>query len=71
MYPLCTLQDVLWVQVPPDGEFPIMNYRMTQEFKPPFKVYPVIEEKGPFKVMLAWLRAHDISYICIFGSSGV
>jgi AP-4 complex subunit mu-1 len=35
--------------VPPDGEFPIMNYRMTQEFKPPFKVYPVIEEKGPFK----------------------
>ncbi|CAK9234259.1 unnamed protein product [Sphagnum jensenii] len=35
--------------IPPDGEFPIMNYRMTQEFKPPFKVYPVIEEAGPFK----------------------
>jgi hypothetical protein len=32
---------------------------MTQEFKPPFKVYPVIEEKGPFKVLLAWLRAED------------
>ena len=43
----------LWVQVPSDGEFPIMNYRMMQEFKPPFKVYPVIEEKGPFKVPLA------------------
>ncbi|KAL2609487.1 hypothetical protein R1flu_028060 [Riccia fluitans] len=35
--------------VPPDGEFPVMNYRMTQEFKPPFKVFPVIEEAGPFK----------------------
>jgi AP-4 complex subunit mu-1 len=35
--------------IPPDGEFPIMNYRMTQEFKPPFKVYAVIEEAGPFK----------------------
>jgi AP-4 complex subunit mu-1 len=37
------------MKIPPDGEFPIMNYRMTQEFKPPFKVYPVIEEAGPFK----------------------
>jgi hypothetical protein len=40
------------MKIPPDGEFPIMNYRMTQEFKPPFKVYPVIEEAGPFKVHL-------------------
>lgn len=36
-----------------------MNYRMTQEFKPPFKVYPVIEEKGPFKVPYIWLCAVD------------
>jgi hypothetical protein len=43
---------LLWMKIPPDGEFPIMNYRMTQEFKPPFKVYPVIEEAGPFKVHL-------------------
>lgn len=35
--------------IPSEGEFPIMNYRMMQEFKPPFKVYPTIEEKGPFK----------------------
>ncbi|EFJ18717.1 hypothetical protein SELMODRAFT_141330 [Selaginella moellendorffii] len=34
---------------PPDGEFPVMNYRMTQEFKPPFRVYPAIEESGPFR----------------------
>eukprot|EP00245_Coleochaete_scutata_P005745 TRINITY_DN19578_c0_g1_i1.p1 TRINITY_DN19578_c0_g1~~TRINITY_DN19578_c0_g1_i1.p1 ORF type:complete len:455 (-),score=82.22 TRINITY_DN19578_c0_g1_i1:327-1691(-) len=38
--------------VPPDGEFPVMNYRMTQEFKVPFKVYPTIEETGPFKAEL-------------------
>eukprot|EP00850_Spirogloea_muscicola_P019681 SM000196S05373 [mRNA] locus=s196:246080:248219:+ [translate_table: standard] len=37
--------------VPPDGEFSVMNYRMTQEFKPPFRVYPVIEEAGPFKAL--------------------
>eukprot|EP01018_Ginkgo_biloba_P029588 Gb_38425 [translate_table: standard] len=35
--------------VPPDGEFPVMNYRMTQEFKPPFRVNALIEEAGTFK----------------------
>ncbi|KAK9088042.1 hypothetical protein Syun_030436 [Stephania yunnanensis] len=35
--------------VPPDGEFPVMNYRMTQEFKPPFIITAVIEEAGAFK----------------------
>ncbi|XP_031498652.1 AP-4 complex subunit mu [Nymphaea colorata] len=35
--------------VPPDGEFSVMNYRMTQEFKPPFRVNAVIEEAGSFK----------------------
>lgn len=38
--------------VPPDGEFAVMNYRMTREFKPPFRVYPVLEETGPFRVEL-------------------
>ena len=37
-------------QVPPDGEFPVMNYRMTQEFKPPFHVNTLIEEAGRLKV---------------------
>ncbi|KAF5202815.1 Ap-1 complex subunit mu-2 [Thalictrum thalictroides] len=35
--------------VPPDGEFPVMNYRMTQEFKPPFRINALIEEAGAFK----------------------
>lgn len=35
--------------VPPDGEFPVMNYRMTQEFKPPFRVNALIEEAGSLK----------------------
>ncbi|CAH8391780.1 unnamed protein product [Eruca vesicaria subsp. sativa] len=35
--------------VPPDGEFPVMNYRMTQEFKPPFHVNTLIEEAGRLK----------------------
>ncbi|KAE9603562.1 putative clathrin adaptor, mu subunit [Lupinus albus] len=35
--------------VPPDGEFPVMNYRMTQQFKPPFRINALIEEAGPLK----------------------
>lgn len=35
--------------VPPDGEFSLMNYRMTSEFKPPFRVYPMVDESSPFK----------------------
>ncbi|CAA3002611.1 AP-4 complex subunit mu [Olea europaea subsp. europaea] len=36
--------------VPPDGEFPVMNYRITQEFKPPFRINTLIEESGNYKV---------------------
>lgn len=35
--------------IPPDGEFPVMNYRMTQEFRPPFRVNALIEEAGNLK----------------------
>ncbi|XP_074263586.1 AP-4 complex subunit mu-like [Silene latifolia] len=35
--------------VPPDGEFPVMNYRMTQEFKSPFRITALIEEAGALK----------------------
>ncbi|KAK9219490.1 hypothetical protein WN943_008135 [Citrus x changshan-huyou] len=35
--------------VPPDGEFPVMNYRMTQEFKPPFRINTLVEEAGALK----------------------
>lgn len=27
-----------------------MNYRITQEFKPPFRINALIEESGPLKV---------------------
>ncbi|XP_057974049.1 AP-4 complex subunit mu [Malania oleifera] len=35
--------------IPPDGEFPVMNYRMTQEFKPPFRINALIEEAGALR----------------------
>ncbi|KAH1252330.1 AP-4 complex subunit mu [Glycine max] len=35
--------------VPPEGEFPVMNYRMTQPFKPPFRINALIEETGSLK----------------------
>ncbi|KAG6478326.1 hypothetical protein ZIOFF_061762 [Zingiber officinale] len=35
--------------IPPDGEFAVMNYRMTQEFTPPFRVNALIEEAGQLK----------------------
>lgn len=38
------------IQAPPDGEFAVMNYRTTQDLNPPFKLYPMVEEAGPFKV---------------------
>ncbi|XP_066344604.1 AP-4 complex subunit mu-like, partial [Miscanthus floridulus] len=44
--------------IPPDGEFPVMNYRMTQEFKPPFRVTALIEEAGPSRAeVLLKIRA--------------
>ncbi|KAK9824001.1 hypothetical protein WJX72_006898 [[Myrmecia] bisecta] len=30
--------------IPPDGEFALMNYRSTYDFKPPFRVYTTVEE---------------------------
>ncbi|XP_004291846.1 PREDICTED: AP-4 complex subunit mu-like isoform X1 [Fragaria vesca subsp. vesca] len=32
-----------------DGEFPVMNYRITQEFKLPFRINVLIEESGSLK----------------------
>ncbi|XWS25813.1 hypothetical protein CRYUN_Cryun27aG0099300 [Craigia yunnanensis] len=36
--------------VPSNGEFSVMNYRMTQEFKPPFRINALLEEVGSHKV---------------------
>ncbi|ETW05487.1 hypothetical protein H310_03250 [Aphanomyces invadans] len=35
---------------PPDGEFTVMNYRLTGEFRAPFKIFPYVEESSPTKV---------------------
>ncbi|EGR30590.1 hypothetical protein IMG5_128570 [Ichthyophthirius multifiliis] len=37
---------------PPDGEFIAMNYRITSEFQPPFKIYPIIEEVSNYRLEL-------------------
>mmetsp|Transcript_11250 Transcript_11250/g.21281 ORF Transcript_11250/g.21281 Transcript_11250/m.21281 type:complete len:448 (-) Transcript_11250:450-1793(-) len=43
---------------PPDGEFAVMNYRSTAEFKPPFKVVAQIEEVAGYMLdVLVKVRA--------------
>lgn len=39
--------------VPPDGEFSLLNYRITADFRPPFKIYPLLEETAPYKLELS------------------
>mmetsp|Transcript_21717 Transcript_21717/g.42674 ORF Transcript_21717/g.42674 Transcript_21717/m.42674 type:complete len:450 (-) Transcript_21717:38-1387(-) len=36
--------------VPPDGEFVLMNYRVTSDFVAPFRIYPHIEENSPTQI---------------------
>uniref|UniRef100_A0A0G4G7Y4 MHD domain-containing protein n=1 Tax=Chromera velia CCMP2878 TaxID=1169474 RepID=A0A0G4G7Y4_9ALVE len=36
--------------VPPDGEFAVMNYRITSEFPAPFRIFPLMEETAPRKL---------------------
>lgn len=38
---------------PPDGEFIVLSYRMTGEFKTPFRIFPSIEEVEPNKLEIA------------------
>ena len=37
---------------PPDGEFAVMNYRVTSDFQAPFRVFPFIEELSSYKFEL-------------------
>jgi AP-4 complex subunit mu-1 len=37
---------------PPDGEFTVMNYRVTSEFRAPFRIFPFFELINAFKVEL-------------------
>uniref|UniRef100_A0A7S2NIW1 MHD domain-containing protein n=1 Tax=Zooxanthella nutricula TaxID=1333877 RepID=A0A7S2NIW1_9DINO len=35
---------------PPDGEFAVMNYRITGDFRVPFRINPVVEQQTPHKL---------------------
>mmetsp|Transcript_11898 Transcript_11898/g.14377 ORF Transcript_11898/g.14377 Transcript_11898/m.14377 type:complete len:445 (-) Transcript_11898:199-1533(-) len=35
---------------PPEGEFVLMNFRVTGEYRCPFKIFPSIEDTGPYKM---------------------
>ena len=38
--------------IPPDGEFAVLNYRLTGEFKVPFRIFPSVEETAPNTIEL-------------------
>lgn len=38
--------------IPPDGEFAVLNYRVTNEFRQPFRIFPFFELVSPYKVEL-------------------
>ncbi|RWW09628.1 hypothetical protein GW17_00026871 [Ensete ventricosum] len=54
------------VRIPPDGEFAVMNYRMTQEFKPPFRVNALIEEAGQLKAEVIIKKGKAIGALTAF-----
>lgn len=45
---------------PPDGEFVVLNYRVTGEFRAPFRVFPTIDEVSPYKLDLTLRLRADI-----------
>jgi len=45
---------------PPDGEFVLMNYRMTSAFRAPFRVFPFIELRSPYVVEVVLKIRADI-----------
>ncbi len=46
--------------LPPEGEFAVLNYRVTADFRAPFRLYPTLEETGPYKLDLIVLVRADI-----------
>ena len=36
--------------LPPDGEFAVLNYRITADFQAPFKLFTAIEDNGTYKI---------------------
>lgn len=46
--------------IPPDGEFVVLNYRMTGEYSPPFRIFPSIEESAPNKLEITCMIRAEI-----------
>lgn len=46
--------------IPPDGEFSVLNYRVTADFSPPFRIFPSIEEISQYKLELICIIRADI-----------
>lgn len=46
--------------IPPDGEFSVLNYRITGEFRAPFRIFPFFELVSPYKVELILKIRADI-----------
>ena len=38
---------------PPDGEFLVMNYRISADYQTPYRIYPMIDELSPYKLKFA------------------
>lgn len=36
---------------PPEGEFVLMNYRITADFNAPFKIFTFFETENPYKLV--------------------
>lgn len=46
--------------LPPDGEFVVLNYRITADFRTPFRIFPSLEEAGPYKLEMVCMVRADI-----------
>eukprot|EP01069_Polyplicarium_translucidae_P002915 Polyplicarium_translucidae@DN2163_c0_g1_i2.p1 len=46
--------------VPPDGEFTLMNFRVTSDFRLPFRVFPIVEQVAPLKLEIMLKVRADI-----------
>jgi len=48
--------------IPPDGEFVVLNYRITGEFSTPFRIFPSIEEVEPKKIEITVLIRAEMAH---------
>lgn len=46
--------------LPPDGEFAVLNYRITADFRAPFKIFPTLEDNGTYKIDAVIVVRSDI-----------